>query len=87
MDIFSYSSYSAATVDAQIISFLTIIAGIISAILGIWVLCSIISMSRSLKDIRNILQVHFTIQDTPDRKIEHKELKIEPRKADDDPEE
>ncbi len=79
MNIFSYSSYSAAVADAQIMTLLTIIAGIISAILAIWVSCSIISMSRSLKDIRDILQVHFTIQDAPDRKIEHKELKIEPK--------
>lgn len=56
---------------------LLIFLGIVFGVIALWAMVSIISMSRSLKDIRNMLQMHFTINDSPKPKIVYKNPETE----------
>ena len=51
---------------------LIIFLGIVFGVIALWAMVSIISMSRSLKDIRDTLQTRFALSDSSRTKVIYK---------------
>lgn len=72
-----YYATKAAASNIESNMMILIFLGIVFGVVALWAMCSVISMSRSLKDIKSLLQVHFTINDPPKPTIIYKESEKE----------
>ena len=59
--MYNYYSSSSALAEMQAVMIISIVVGIFFVIIAIWAMVSIISMSHSLKDIRDIMQKQYII--------------------------